>query len=264
MNFETLSVSTDDGICTVMMNRPDKLNAMNVKMRRELGDCFNAIADDTAVRVVVLTGSGTAFSSGGDINDFKGTPEELHVLMGRLSHRWFRAMWNLPQPVLGAINGPAGGGGCNLALGCDMVYASERAYFVQTFLEIGLVPDLGGAFTLPRLIGPARAKEMALLGERIDAKTAASMGLINAVFPHDQLMGEVMRRARHIADRSTAAVSLTKRIINRACESSMESVLEDEHMAQSYLFGTEASKRGVEYFLGARSGKGGSGKSKGA
>lgn len=252
MSFETLSVGTEAGICTVTMNRPDKLNAMNLQMRKDLGDCFLAIADDSAIRVVILTGAGQAFSAGGDINDFKGSPEELHTLMGRVSHRWFRALWNLPQPVIAAVNGAAGGGGCNLALGCDLVYASESAYFVQTFLEIGLVTDLGGAFILPRLVGPARAKEMALLGERIPASAAATMGLVNAVFPADQLAAEVQRRAEHIAARSASAVTQTKRMMNRAFESSMEGVLDQELAVQSFLFGTDASVSGVRRFLSAR------------
>lgn len=252
MRCETLDVATRDGICTVTMNRPDKLNAMNFTMRRELGDCFNAIADDTAVRVVVLTGAGSAFSAGGDINDFKNSQEELHTLMGRTSHRWYRALWNLPQPVIAAVNGAAGGGGANLALGCDLVYASETAYFAQTFLEIGLVPDLGGVFTLPRLVGPQRAKEMALLGQRIHAAEAERLGMVNAVFAPDQLMREVQWRAEHIAARSASAVTQTKRMMNRAFENSMEGVLDQELAVQSFLFGTDASVSGVRRFLSAR------------
>lgn len=251
--YKTLAVERSEGICTVTMNRPDKLNAMNMEMRRELGDCFHVIAADRETRVVVLTGAGEAFSAGGDINDFEGnTAEHLHEMMGRISHRWFRAFWSLPQPVIGAIGGPAAGGGCNLALGCDLVYASERAYFAQTFLEIGLVPDLGGAFILPRLVGLARAKEMALLGERVGAAQALEMGLVNAVFPRERLMAEVRKRAEHIAARSSFATSMTKRMMNRSFESSMEALLDDEHYIQSFLFGTAPSRSGVEKFLAKR------------
>jgi len=189
MSYEALDVQTRDGVCTVTLNRPEKFNAMSLPMRRELGDCFHEIAADTDIKVVVLTGAGDAFSAGGDINDFHGRAEEMHTLMGRISHRWFRAFLNLPQPVIAAVNGAAAGGGCNLALACDLVYASESAYFAQTFREIGLVPDLGGAFSLPRLVGLARAKEMALLGERIDARKAAEMNLIDGVFSAEQLDG---------------------------------------------------------------------------
>lgn len=252
MEFTTLHVRRQDGICTVTMNRPDKLNAMNVDMRRELGDCFLALALDEETRVVVLTGAGRAFSAGGDINDFRQTPHQLHRMMARLSHRWFRAFWNLPQPVIGAVNGAAGGGGCNLALACDLVYASETAYFVNTFLDIGLMPDIGGAFMLPRLVGMARAKEMALLGERIEARMAASMGLVNGVYASEALMDQVMDRAARLATRSPESLCLTKRILNRAFESSMEAVLDEELAGQSFLFTTPENRSGVERFLGSR------------
>jgi len=251
--FETLTVeTTSDGICTVTMNRPDKFNSMNLVMRREFGDLFLDIANDTGIKVVVLTGAGKAFSGGGDINDFQNSQEDLHTLMGRVSHRWFKAFWALPQPVIGAINGVAGGGGCDLALACDLIYASEKASFVHTFLEIGLVPDLGGGFLLPRLIGPARAKEMALLGERVRADKAMRMGLVCDVFPHEQLMAEVMKRAKHLAARSASAITQTKRMMNRSFESSMEAVLDQELAMQSFLFGTAASQAGVHRFLHAR------------
>jgi 2-(1,2-epoxy-1,2-dihydrophenyl)acetyl-CoA isomerase len=251
--FETLDVRVDQMICTVTLNRPKRLNAMSLKMRRELGDCFAAIADDTAIHVVVLTGAGAAFCSGGDINDFSGkTSEEMHTLMARTSHRWFRSFWNLPQPVIAAVNGAAAGGGCNLALACDLVYTSDAAYFCQTFMEIGLVPDLGGAFLLPRLIGPARAKELAFFGERVTGAQAAAMGLVNAVFEPSRLMDEVMARARRLAARPASAVSLMKRMMNRAFESSMEAVLDDELAAQSFLFGTADNRAGVGRFLAAR------------
>lgn len=254
--YETLDLSVNDGIAVLKLNRPTKFNAMSMKMRRELGDCLLVIADDTDVRVVVLTGAGSAFCSGGDINDFQGNSSEtMHTIMGRTSHRWFRAFWNLPQPVIAAVNGPAAGGGANFALACDMAWASTSAYFCQSFMEIGLMPDLGGAFLLPRLVGPMRAKELALFGDRIAATDAAAMGLINGVFAPEQLMDEVMERAARLAARPASAVSLTKRIMNRAFEASMETILDEEHAAQSFLFSTQANRVGVDRFLAVR-GKG--------
>lgn len=251
--YETFGLRCQDGVAVLTLNRPDKFNAMSMQMRRELGDCFLAMAEDTDTRVLVLTGAGAAFCAGGDINDFQGNSSEtMHTVMGRVSHRWFRAFWNLPQPVLGAINGAAAGGGCNFALACDMVYASESAYFCQTFMEIGLMPDLGGAWLLPRLIGPARAKEFALFGDRMQAREALALGLVNGVFAPDQLMDEVMRRAVRLAARPASAVSLTKRMMNRSFEASMETVLDEELAAQSFLFSTEANRVGVQRFLGAR------------
>jgi enoyl-CoA hydratase/carnithine racemase len=251
-HFKTLDVGVSDGVCTVTMNRPAKYNAMNVEMRTEFATCFDAIGSDRSIRVVVLTGAGRAFSGGGDINDFTSSPQEVHALMGRVSHRWFRSFWALPQPVIAAVNGAAAGGGCDLALGCDLVYASENAYFAQTFIEIGLVPDLGGAFTLPRLIGPARAKEMAFFGDRVGAARALALGLVNDVFPAERLLAEVQERARRLAGKSAPAIALTKRIINRAFESSMEAILDDELATQSFLFSTTESQEGVRRFLDQR------------
>lgn len=247
--FETLNVTVTDAVCTVTLSRPEKLNAMSKTMREELGDCFLAIARDRGIRAVILTGAGRAFSAGGDINDFRATPEEMHQLMADKSHRWFKALWALPQPVIAAVNGVAAGGGCNLALACDLVFASTEAVFVQTFLAIGLVPDLGGAFVLPRLIGLNRAKEFALLGERVDAARALDMGLVNRVCPPDRLMAEANAAAARLAAGSPAAITLTKRMMNRSFEACMEAVLDSEWMAQSFLFGTADSQRGVAAFL---------------
>ena len=248
-SWETFLLTLDDGVCTLTLNRPDRLNAMNRAMRRELGDCFLEMAGLQEVRCLILTGAGRAFSAGGDINDFREGPQKLHDLMGRVSHRWFKALWGLPQPVIAAVNGVAGGGGCNLALACDLIFASEDASFVQTFLKIGLVPDLGGAFLLPRLVGLHKAKELALLGERIDAPAAAALGLVNRLCPADRLMAEAGDAARRLAAGSPSAITLTKRMMNRSFESSMEAVLDQEWMAQSYLFGTPESRDGVGRFL---------------
>jgi len=252
LHFETLTVEREDALCIVTMNRPDKFNAMSRSMREELGDCFLALGRDDTLRAIVLTGAGPAFSAGGDINDFEDDPQALHDLMSRVSHRWFRAFWNLPQPVVVAVNGPAAGGGCNLALAGDLIYATEQAYFAQTFIEIGLVPDLGGVYLLPRLAGLAKAKEMALLGERIPARQAAEMGLINAIVPADTLLDTAKDAARKIARKSPQAASMIKKMMNRSFESSMEAVLEQELAVQSFLFNTDANRRGVKRFLSDR------------
>ncbi|HTV67839.1 MAG TPA: enoyl-CoA hydratase/isomerase family protein [Rhizobiaceae bacterium] len=247
--WETFTVTHADHIAELTFNRPDKLNAMSRTMRLELGDFFLDLARETEVHCLIVTGAGRAFSAGGDINDFSATPEEMHDLMGRISHRWFKAFWALPQIVVVAVNGIAAGGGANLALGGDIVIAAEGAAFAQTFQKIGLVPDLGGAFLLPRLVGPQRAKEMALLGDKISAKDAYQMGLVNRIVPAEQLMTEARALANRIAAISPKAVTLTKRMMNRSFEQSMESTLDHEWMAQSFLFGTAESKEGVAAFI---------------
>lgn len=248
--WETLNVSVDEGIARVAFNRPEKLNAMNRTMRLELTACFEAIGQDADIRCVVVTGEGDAFSAGGDINDFKSSPQELHSLMGRVSHRWFKALWTLPQPVIAAVNGVAAGGGCNVALACDFVVACEEASFVHTFMNIGLVPDLGGMFVLPRLVGLQKAKEFALLGRRLSAAEAHEIGLVNFVTGRDELEDQVNALAHRLAALPPSAVTLTKRIMNRSFESSMEGVLDSEWMAQSFLFGTQESRAGIADFLG--------------
>ena len=248
-DWETFTVVHAGHVAELTFNRPDKLNAMSRTMRIELGDFFSDLARETDIRCLIVTGAGRAFSAGGDITDFSATPEQMHDLMGRISHRWFKALWALPQPVVMAVNGIAAGGGANLALSGDIVIAAEGAAFAQTFQKIGLVPDLGGAFLLPRLVGPQRAKEMALLGEKIGADDAWRMGLVNRVVPAERLMDEARETARRIAAISPKAATLTKKMMNRAFEQSMEEILDSEWMAQSFLFGTEDSRKGVGAFL---------------
>lgn len=247
--YQTLSVEVESAICIVTLNRPDKLNAMNRTMRQELGDFFEAIAKREDLRSIVLTGAGRAFSAGGDISDFRVKGEELHELMRSLSHRWFRAFWNVPQPVVAAVNGVAAGGGANLALAADMVVASREASFAQTFMRIGLVPDLGGAFLLPRLVGLNRAKEMALLGDRVSAEDALNLGLVTRLVEADALMPTAGALAKRLAEQPRHAVALAKRMLNRAFERSMDETLEAEWLTQSFLFSTEDSQAGVASFL---------------
>lgn len=248
--FETFGLAFEDAVATLTLERPDRLNAMNREMRQELGDFFLACPQEPELRCLIVTGSGRAFSAGGDINDFRGTtPEELHALLDRLTHRWFKALWALPQPVIAAVNGAAAGAGCNLALGCDLLIASSAASFSQSFLKIGLVPDLGGVFSLPRRVGLHRAKELALLGERIDAEEALKIGLVNRVVAPERLLEEAKAMAARLAEAPPAAVALTKRMLNRSFESSMESILDEELMAQSFLFGTPDSRERIAAFL---------------
>lgn len=238
--WETLICEMSDEVATVTLNRPERLNAMNLTMRRELRLCFEELRSDAGVAVVVVTGAGDAFSSGGDVNDFDGaSAEELHELMGEVSHRWFEALWQLPKPTIAAVNGVAAGGGANLALACDIVIASESARFGETFGKIGLIPDLGGLFLLVRAVGLHRAKELCLTGEVIGARQALELGVFNHVYPPDELKDAVAEMARKLAAGPSAAQAITKRVLNRAVEMSMEEVLLMEHLGQSFLFGTD-------------------------
>lgn len=249
----TLLLEIDSGIASVTLNRADALNAMNLTMRDELGSCFEHLRYRDDVRVVTITGAGEAFSVGGDVNNFSGpSPQALHDLMRTKSHRWFEQLWNLPQPTIAAVNGTAAGGGANLALACDLVLASERARFGETFVRLGLLPDLGGLFLLPRIVGLHRAKQMCLTGAVLDAEEAAALGIFSQVVAHENLHKEVRLLAEDLAQRPVNTLIAIKSILNRSFESSMEETLLRELYAQSFLFGTADHREGLEAFLERR------------
>ncbi len=248
-NWETLLVEREDGIATVTLNRPDRLNAMNRPMRKEIGDSLLELARDDQTRVVVITGAGRAFSAGGDHADFRGaTPEVIYDLMRDLVHRWLKALWNLEKPTIAAVNGVAAGGGANLAFACDIVIASDKARFGQAFVNIGLIPDCGGLFTVPREIGLHRAKELAFTGDLLEATEAKELRLINRVVPHDELMVQTMALARRLAAGPARALAMAKALLNRSFESSMDQMLQYEIQAQPLLFGTADHKEGLAAF----------------
>jgi enoyl-CoA hydratase/carnithine racemase len=249
--WDTIGVEVADSIATVTLNRPDRMNVMNLTMRDELGTCFDALRLAVEkVRVVVITGAGDAFCAGGDVNDFDGTPaEELHDLMRLRSHRWFQGLWSLPQPTIAAVNGTAAGGGANLVLATDLAIASERARFGETFVRVGLMPDLGGLYLLPRLVGLRKAKELCFTGELIPAAQLAELGLVSRVVPHDELYPETMKLAQNLASKPRHTLALTKMVLNRATEQSMEEVLLNELLGQSYLFGTRDQRDALGTFL---------------
>jgi 2-(1,2-epoxy-1,2-dihydrophenyl)acetyl-CoA isomerase len=249
--WDTIGVEVADSIATVTLNRPDRMNVMNLTMRDELGTCFDALRLAVEkVRVVVITGAGDAFCAGGDVNDFDGTPaEELHDLMRLRSHRWFQGLWSLPQPTIAAVNGTAAGGGANLVLATDLAIASERARFGETFVRVGLMPDLGGLYLLPRLVGLRKAKELCFTGELIPAEQLAELGLVSRVVPHDELYPETMKLAQNLASKPRHTLALTKMVLNRATEQSMEEVLLNELLGQSYLFGTRDQRDALGTFL---------------
>jgi 2-(1,2-epoxy-1,2-dihydrophenyl)acetyl-CoA isomerase len=237
--METLALDVADGVGVVTLNRPDRLNLMSLAMREELRECFEHVRDDPDVRAVVITGSGSAFSAGGDMNDFlERDAEALHLLMREKSHRWFEALWRLPKPTIAAVNGVAGGGGTNLILACDFVVASEQARFGETFVRVGLVPDLGGLFLLPRSVGLHRAKALCLSGEVIDAARAHELGIVHRVVAHDELLPTALELARGLAAGPAHVYAATKATLNRSFELSMENHLQLELYTQSFLFGT--------------------------
>lgn len=253
MHFETLLLGFKEGVATVTLNRPEAMNAMNLTMREELGVCFEQLRFDERVRAVVITGAGEAFCAGGDVNDFNGVAaEDLHDLVRYRSHRWFQSLWNLPQPAVAAVNGTAAGGGANLALACDVVVGSSRARFGETFVRLGIIPDLGGLFILPRIIGMQRAKQLCFSGKVIDAKEAAEMGLFSELVPPEQLAERAHAIAAGFARGPTKTLAAMKAMLNRSFEHSMEDMLQQELYVQSFLFSSSDHREALEAFLTKR------------
>ena len=195
MNFQFLKYEVKEGVATITLNRPDVYNALNDGITYELQDAFKAVAKDEQVRVVVLTGEGKAFCSGQDLK--AGSADEKRSFMDSLHKRYnpiIRAMRNLPKPILCRLNGVAAGAGCSLALACDMIIASEESTLIEVFINIGLVPDSGSSYFLPRLVGMAKAFELASMGTRVKAKEAYDLGLINKETRRAAACGQHPRR----------------------------------------------------------------------
>jgi 2-(1,2-epoxy-1,2-dihydrophenyl)acetyl-CoA isomerase len=255
--WNTLRCRREGPVAVLELNRPAELNVMNLEMRDELRDAFEGIRAAREIRALIITGAGEAFCAGGDVNDFVGrTAEDMHALMREKSHRWFRALWDLPIPSIAAVNGVAAGGGTNLLLACDLVIAADVARFGQTFQRVGLMPDLGGLFLLPRTIGLHRAKALCLTGEMISAERAKEFGIVYEVTSQVDLLGHTLALATRLASGPAAAYAASKSVLQRSFELSMEEVLHHELFAQSFLFSTEDHRARLTSFLKRDGGEG--------
>jgi len=240
----------------ITLNRPEKMNAFNYNMLYALIKRFEELHQDDDARAVVITGEGRGFCTGADLTG-GGARSDANTPMGmRLSthiySRTIRSMALLEKPVIGALNGDAAGAGCNFALACDLLIASEKARLIQVFVRRGLVADAGGTFFLPRLVGLSRAKELMFTGEPVDAQRALELGLVIKVVPHDQLMQEAMEYAGRLAAGPTRAIGMIKRMLNRSFESDMETCLEMEASMQGIAVSTPDVIEGVTSFLQKR------------
>jgi 2-(1,2-epoxy-1,2-dihydrophenyl)acetyl-CoA isomerase len=250
---ETILVEKDQGIGTITLNRPEKFNALNDELIFKLKDALKEMDKDSSVKVIILTGAGSGFCSGQDLQstglhyDSKQRPS----LGNAVRHRYnpiVLKIRRMEKPVIAAINGPAVGAGASLALMCDFRIASENAYFVQAFSKIGLIPDSGSTFLLPRLIGVAKAFEMMLLADKVSALEASRLGLINQMVPQDQLMNEANTLARRLAKGATLAFALTKRAVNRAVFPDLEELLEYEANLQEIAGQSDDFLEGIRAF----------------
>jgi 2-(1,2-epoxy-1,2-dihydrophenyl)acetyl-CoA isomerase len=254
MAFETICYEVEEGVATVTLNRPERLNAFNDQMIAETAEAMRQAGRDSAVRCIVLTGTGRAFSSGQDLAAVEARQERFSI-GEHLRHGYNRLvtrMAALEKPIIGAINGVAAGAGCGVALACDLRIAADSASFIQVFSKVGLIPDSGSTWMLPRLIGYARAYEMAVMAEPVSAEKALQWGLVNDVVPAAQLPEITLAWARRLAQGPTLAYGLTKRAMQRAMGMSLAEALEYESMLQEVAGRSADHREGVAAFLEKR------------
>ena len=245
-----------DGVLTLTLNRPDALNSFNVEMKEALLAALKDAARDRSVRVVVLTGAGRAFSAGQDLKERQAPGvADLGTELRLRYNPIVLAMRRMEKPIIGAINGVAAGAGISVALACDVRIAAENASFIEVFGRVGLVPDTGSTWFLPRLVGYARAAEMAFTTEPVTAATGAQIGLVNRVVPAGQLMEEAIAMATKLAQAAPLALGLAKRALNRSLESSLEDQLEYEAQLQSIAGRSKDHVEGVAAFVEKRPAK---------
>ena len=251
---DTVVRETADGVLTLTLNRPEALNSFNVEMKEALLAAFKDAARDKSVRVVVVTGAGRAFSAGQDLKERQAPGvADLGTELRARYNPIVLAMRKLEKPVIGAINGVAAGAGISVALACDIRIAADNASFIEVFARVGLVPDTGSTWFLPRLVGYAKAAEMMFTTDPVDAATAERIGLVNKVVPADQLMEETHAFATRLAQAAPLALGLAKRALNRALEAGLEEQLEYEAQLQSIAGRSKDHAEGVAAFVEKRS-----------
>jgi 2-(1,2-epoxy-1,2-dihydrophenyl)acetyl-CoA isomerase len=253
MDFKFITYEVAGGVATITLNRPEVYNALNDGITYELQDAWKAVAKDDQVRVVVLTGAGKAFCSGQDLKAASG--QEKRSFMDSLHKRYnpiIRAMRSLPKPILCRLNGVAAGAGCSLALACDMIIAAEEATLIEVFINIGLVPDSGSAYFLPRLVGMAKAFELCSMGSRVKAAEALQLGLVNKVVAADQLDAALKEYTDYFSQAPTKSIGLIKKMLTKSTTSNLDEILEYEAYCQEIAGSTHDYKEGVTAFLEKR------------
>lgn len=259
MSYENILLARDGAVGTLTLNRPDKLNAFAGMMRQELADALAELERDDTVRVIVITGAGRAFCAGADIAYMNGliakSDVEAMTALVEAGRKVVMTIRSSAKPVIGRINGAAAGGGANLALACDMRIASTNARLGQTFNRIGLHPDWGGTYFLPRIVGPAKALELFWGADVIGAEEALALGLFNKVVAPEQLEAETTSYARMLAAKPALALSLAKRAVYRSLDQTLPEMLDYELDAQLRCFKSGDAREGIAAFLEKRDAK---------
>lgn len=253
LTYTSLHYEVADAIATITLDRPDALNALTVPLKKELLAAFRAVARDRGVRAVVLTGAGRAFCAGQDLKErLEPGAAPLAVEVRERYNPIVAAMRGLDQPIVGAVNGVAAGAGASLAFACDIRVAAEGASFVLAFGRIGLVPDSGATWFLPRLVGPAKAAELSLLGDPLSAVDAERFGLVMRIVSAEDLAGEARAVATRLAGLAPRALALTKRALQRSWSVDLDEAMEDEALRQGIAGATADHAEGLAAFLEKR------------
>lgn len=253
MEFNTITYEKDESIGVIKLNRPKKMNALSNELLRELDQIIDDIKKDDEVRVLIITGEGKFFAAGADINELAGviTPIDAHLLEPSLPYV-LNKIEKLEKPVIAAVSGPALGGGCELALACDIRIAGENTIFGQPEIRIGVIPGGGGTQRLPRLIGLGKAKELLYTGDSIDAQEAYRIGLVNKLVPVESLMDEAKKMALKLAGQPGFALKMIKMVVNDGINMDLQSALAYEARCFEILFSTEDQKEGMRAFMEKR------------
>jgi len=258
MTYETIILEKKDAIATITLNRPDRLNALNITMHHELQEAFRQVNDDEDVRAVVITGAGKAFCAGADIQqtflagEEGKTDDAVRTATAELLDPGCLGLAKVAKPVIAAINGAAVGFGCTVTLVCDIRIASEKARLSFAFARVGLSPEFGSSYFLPRLVGLGKACELVLTAKMIDAAEAERIGLVNQVVPPDELMGTAYGVAAAIAGLAPLAVQFSKRLLRDGVDNDLLTQSRYETFVFDYLMGTEDHKEGAMSFLEKR------------
>ncbi|MDY7117864.1 2-(1,2-epoxy-1,2-dihydrophenyl)acetyl-CoA isomerase PaaG [Halomonas sp. SSL-5] len=256
MSEAPLLYSVEDGVARITLNRPDNLNSFNAELHAEMRHALKAARQDNSVRALLLTGNGRGFCAGQDLSDRNVAPgAEAPDLGESLEKRYnpmLRTIRDLPFPVICAVNGVAAGAGANIAMACDIVLAARSASFIQAFCKIGLVPDSGGTWSLPRLVGMARAKGLAMLGDKLSAEQAEQWGMIWKVVDDESLQDEALTLARHLANQPTRGLALIKRALHASADNTFDAQLDLERDLQRLAGRTDDYREGVAAFMDKR------------
>ena len=252
MSYQKILFSNSDGVAIIILNRPDKLNSFDRAMSLEVIHALDACKDDSSVRAVLITGEGRAFSAGQDLAEAIAPGTKIEEILTTQYNPIVRRIRALPKPVIAAVNGVAAGAGANIAYACDLTLAAESANFIQSFINIGLIPDSGGTFTLPRLVGMQRAFGQMILAPKVSAAQAEAQGMIWRSLPDTELLNEARSLAQKLAQMPTKAIALTKEALNRSENNDLDGQLDVENELQSLAGRSHDYNEGVQAFLEKR------------